>query len=63
MTLAFWQLIPSVMAQQLNNPPAMRDPQAMQFQLLSQEDPLLEGMATYSGILWYSLGNPMVRGA
>lgn len=51
------------MAQQLNNPPAMQDPQTMQFQLLRQEDPLLEGMATYSGILRYSLGNPMVREA
>ena len=62
MTLAFGQLIPCVMAQWLNNPPAMQEPQAMQFQLLRQ-DRLVECVATFSSILWYSLENPRVRGA
>ena len=35
----------------VKNPPAMQEPQEMQVQWLSQEDPLEEGMATRSGTL------------
>ena len=35
----------------VKNPPVMQKMQEMQVQLLSQEDPLEEGMATHSSIL------------
>ena len=35
----------------VKNPPAMQETQAMQLQSLGQEDPLEEGMTTYSSIL------------
>ena len=38
------------MAQAVENPPAMQDPQEMQVQALSQEKPLEEEMATHSNI-------------
>ena len=39
------------MAQQVKNPPAMQEPQEIQGQSLSQEDPLEEEMLTHSSIL------------
>ena len=41
----------SLVAQMVKNPPAMQELQEMLFQSLDQEDPLEEGMATYSSIL------------
>ena len=35
----------------VKNPPAMQDPQEMQVRSLDGEDPLVQGMATYSSIL------------
>ena len=35
----------------VKNPPAVQEPQEMQVQLLGQEDPVEEGMATHSRIL------------
>ena len=35
----------------VKNPPAMQEPQEMQVQSLSQEDPMQEGMAIHSSIL------------
>ena len=40
-----------MVAQVVKNLPAMQKMQEMQVQLLSQEDPLEEGMATHSSIL------------
>ena len=40
-----------LVAQAVENPPAMQDPQEMQVQALSQEKPLEEEMATHSNIL------------
>ena len=39
------------MAQQIKNPPAMQETQAIWAWFLGQEDPLEEGMATHSSIL------------
>ena len=44
----------------VENLPAMQEPQKSWVQSLGQEDPLEEGMATYSSIL---LEDPMDRGA
>ena len=41
----------SLVAQQLENLPAMQETQEIQVQSLGQEDPLEEEMATHSGIL------------
>ena len=41
----------SQVAQWVKNPPAMSETQEMQVQFLGQEDPLEEGMTTYSNIL------------
>ena len=41
-------MLDSLVAQTVKNPPAMQETQV---QSLGQEDPLKEGMATYSGIL------------
>ena len=41
----------SQMAQWVKNLPVIQETQETQIQSLSQEDPLMEGMATYSSIL------------
>ena len=59
----FWRLLPlipgaSPVAQWLKNQPALQELQEWWVQFLGQEDPLEEGMATYS-----CPDNPMDRGA
>ena len=49
------------MAQWVKNPPAVQETQEMWAQSLCQEDPLEEGMATYSNILAWRI--PMNRDA
>ena len=39
------------MAQQVKNPHAVQETQEMQVQFLGQEDPLEEGITTYSSVL------------
>ena len=39
----------------VKNPPAMQESQEMQVRCLGQEDPLGEGMATYSSILTWRI--------
>ena len=39
----------------VKNPPAMQESQEMQVRCLGQEDPLDEGMATYSSILTWRI--------
>ena len=39
----------------VKNPPAMQEPQEMWVQSLSREDPLEQGMATYSSILTWRI--------
>ena len=46
---------------EVKNQPAMQELQEMQVQSLGQEDPLEEGMATYSSILAWRI--PMDKGA
>ena len=41
----------SLVAQTVENPPAMQETQEMRVRSLGQEDPLEEGMATHSSIL------------
>ena len=48
-------------AQWVKNPPAIQETQEMPVQILGQEDPLEEGMATHSSILDWRI--PMDREA
>ena len=53
---------PSLMAQQVNNPPALQETQEIQVRSLGQEDPLEEETAIHSGCLESSMDRGAWRG-